>query len=96
MKEPKSELNNHHPYCQETYKQLGKFGRDWTCRCQLLKDYDKWKLINDYDWAEEIHVRPKKRTRPEEKPNFVQEAENAYNRRLANAAVEEKPLRKKK
>lgn len=34
-------VKNHHPYCQETY--LERVGKDWSCRCDLLKAYDKWR-----------------------------------------------------
>ena len=36
-------VENHHPYCQETYIISKRIGMDWRCACEFLKAYDQWK-----------------------------------------------------
>lgn len=34
----------HHPYCAVTYMQRDDYrGCTWTCKCELLRTYDKWR-----------------------------------------------------
>lgn len=53
---------NHHPYCAETYKTFKKqHSRSWSCTCQLLKGYDKWRgITNKAHTASELRMMEKK------------------------------------
>jgi len=53
MKMDEEQVKRHHPFCVHLYNTNRK--TFWSCQCEMLKEYDKWKNRGNYHDVDEFY-----------------------------------------